>query len=87
MSFKFKLGDIVLHKSAVVQQAINKTTIAKTALVTGLMTVERRDGVRRYYEVNNDSEAIVAECEITGIDGYNSNFTPEEAIEFINRDV
>ena len=83
MSFKFKIGDLVLSKADIVQQAIQKQTIAKVLLVTGLISLERKDGTSFYYEFANDDYPKSLEHELVGIDGYNLDFTVEQVLEFI----
>lgn len=84
MSFKFKIGDLVLSKAAIVQQAVHGTTISKVLIVTGLITVERASGTWLTYEVSAEECSQVEEHEIVGIDGYNPDFTTEQVLGFIN---
>lgn len=83
MSFKFKIGDFVLVRAAIVQQAVQKHTVAKVLMVTGLITVERNDGVENSYEIAGDDYLKAQEAELIGIDGYDPDFTTEQVLEFI----
>lgn len=81
--FKFKVGDLVLSKVAIVQQAVQKSTTAKVLMVTARVSVERACGTYCYYEISSDVDAKSLEDELIGIDGYDPDFTVEQVLEFI----
>lgn len=83
MGFKFKVGDLVLSKAAIVQQTIQKKTFARVLLVTGCVSVERKDGIFFSYEISGDSCFEADEFDLVGIDGYDPDFTTEQVLAFI----
>lgn len=83
MSFKFKIGDLVLSKAAIVQQAVHKKTVSKLLLVTGLISVERASGIEFSYELISDTRFEAPEYDLVGIDGYDPDFTTKQVLAFI----